>query len=87
MRFIFEKFLQVKKRSLFLLGVLATGLLGSIGGYLRVHISKEDDSDSLLASTAHALMSRSGAGNRTTVGGRVVVGAAQILLAVDCFQL
>ncbi len=54
MRFIFEKFLQVKKRSLFLLGVLATGLLGSVGGYLRVHISKEDDSDSLLASTAHA---------------------------------
>ncbi len=49
-----EKFFKAKKKSLFFLGLLVTSLFGSVSGYLRVHVSKDDDADSLLASTAHA---------------------------------
>lgn len=52
---IFSKiFFQMKRRSVFLLGLFVASFLGALGSYVKLHFSKEDDADSLLASTAHA---------------------------------
>lgn len=54
MKIFLKGLFQVKRRGLFLLGLFAASFLGLLGSYVKLHFSKEDDADSLLASTAHA---------------------------------